>query len=48
MVYFFRVEYEGRRGIIMIVIEEGKGDVFIVLVGFGVLLAAALGFACAE
>ena len=46
--YFFRVEYECGRGIIMIVVEERKGNVFIVLLRFGVLLVAALLFACAE
>lgn len=46
--YFFRVEYERGCGIIMVVVEERKCDVLIVLLRFGVLLLAALLFACAE
>ena len=46
--YFFRVEYERGGGIIMIMVEQRKGNVFIVLLRFGVLLVGTLLFACAE
>jgi hypothetical protein len=46
--YLFGIEYEGGRGIIIIVIEDGEGDILIVFVRFGGLLGRLVMFACAK